>query len=240
MKKDKILVITAHPDDAELLFGGTIHKYSKNGHDVDILIVTNGESWNKIGILDREKIIRLRKKEAKKAGKILGIKNISFLDLKDGLVNRVELIPILIDEIRKSNPNIILTHSESEGHYDHKEVSYCVKRVCNLSGEPAPIINPYWDTDEKPLESFKGLFLHHVDGKSVDFLTTFISLKEEDIVAKANAIKEFETQFPDIKQMEEKIYYEARNNGLISQVDFAEVFENVIDVYPRGKDLFSI
>ena len=46
--KKNIAVVTAHPDDAELLCGGTIARYTGNGHSVTVIIATNGEVASKI------------------------------------------------------------------------------------------------------------------------------------------------------------------------------------------------
>lgn len=227
MGKQKVLIITAHPDDAELMFGGTINKYVRKGNKVDILIVTNGENWNRAGIVDSKQVKEIRQKESKKAMEILKVNSVSFLDMKDGLVDSNELIPVLISQIRELNPNFILTHSQSEGHPDHKEVSISVKRVCNQSGEPAPVINPFWDCKEKPVSDFKGLFTHHFVNDSITSSTRYISLEENDVKKKIKAVLYHESQFTDREKITDRILTEAHFNGISSGVDYAEVFELV-------------
>ncbi|KKP56490.1 MAG: LmbE family protein [candidate division WS6 bacterium GW2011_GWF2_33_92] len=227
MDKKKLLIITAHPDDAELMFGGTIHKYTNKGHRVDVIVVTNGENWNRIGIKNSKQVREVRQRESKKAMGILKINSVSFLEMKDGLVYKKELIPVLIGEIRKLNPNIILSHSESEGHSDHKEVSISVKRVCNQSGEPAPIINPYWDCKESPITDFDGLFTHHTYNEGVISTTKYISLAKKDIEKKIESILCHESQFIDKEQIRDKIFTEAHFNGIACGVEYAEVFDSV-------------
>ena len=230
MEKHKILVITAHPDDAELMFGGTIAKYTRNGHEVEILVVTSGEVWNKIGNTNLEEVRKIRKKEAKNAAKILGVKNIHFLNLKDGKLNRYELMPILVEEIRKSNPNYILTHSQKEGHYDHKEISYSVKRVCNIDGEPAPIINPYLDSEYNQVTSFKGLYTSNPIKSGINSNTVYLSLKKEDVERKIEAILCHKSQFQDRKEMTDKIITEARFWGNSSNEEYSELLSSVASI----------
>jgi len=227
MSKDKLLVITAHPDDAELMFGGTINKYTRKGHIVDVLIITNGDSWNRRGIKDSKEIGDLRQRESKLSMRKLKVNEVSFLGMKDGFVNRRELQSFLISEIRKSNPNIILSHSELEGHPDHKEVSISVKRACNEFGEPAPIVNPYFDCKENPVSNFKGLFTHHFRDSAVNLSTKYISLEKIDIEKKIAAILCHKSQFTDEKKLDDRIFTEAHFNGLASGTDFAEVFDLV-------------
>lgn len=227
MNEKKLLIITAHPDDAELLFGGTINKYVRKGNEVDILIVTNGENWNRIGIKDSRQVKNIRQDESKKAANILNVSRVSFLGMNDGLVNCKELIPVLISKIRELDPNIIFSHSESEGHPDHKEVSMSVKRVCNQSGEPAQIVNPYWKCKQNPVSDFQGLFTHHLvdDGKT--FATKYISLEKKDIEKKIEAVLCHESQFVDKDKVRDQIFTEAHFNGIASGVDYAEIFNLV-------------
>lgn len=237
MDKKKLLIITAHPDDAELMFGGTINKYVRKGNKVDILTVTNGENWNRLAINDSKQIKNIRQGESKRAMKILKVNSVSFLDMKDGLVNSKELIPLLISKIRESNPNIILTHSQSEGHPDHKEVGMSVKRVCNQSGEPAPITNPFWDCKEKPVSDFQGLFTHHFVNDSITSSTRFISLEESDVKKKVEAVLCHESQFTDREKITDRILTEAHFNGINSGVDFAEVFDLVDSNFTNSSEM---
>jgi len=227
MEKHKLLVITAHPDDAELMFGGTISKYTRNGHEVEFLVVTSGENWNKLGNTNLEEVKKIRESEAKNAAKVLGVKSIHFLNLEDGQLNRYKLIPTLVEEIRKRNPNFILTHSEQEGHYDHKEISYSVKRVCNIDGEPAPIINPYLKSKYNPVTSFKGVYTSNPINKGINSNTLYLSLQKEDVEKKIEAILCHKSQFQNREVIVEKIMTEARFWGNLSNDKYCELLMSV-------------
>jgi len=239
MEKRKVLVITAHPDDAELMFGGTIAKYTRNGHIVEIIVVTSGESWNKIGNTNLKEVKKIREKEAKCAAKILGVKSIHFLDLKDGRLNRYELMPILVEEIRKSNPSHILTHSPKEGHYDHKEIGYSIKRLCNIDGEPAPIINPFLESKYDAVNSFKGLYMSNPIKTGIHPNTVFISLEKEDIERKVEAILCHKSQFQDGKGMAEKIMTEARFWGNYSNQEYSELLMGIGSISSNKVDFLT-
>ncbi|MDY0097179.1 MAG: PIG-L family deacetylase [Candidatus Dojkabacteria bacterium] len=227
MEKRKVSVITAHPDDAELMFGGTIAKYTRNGHEVEIIVVTSGESWNKIGNTNLEEVRKIRKKEAMNSAKVLGVKNIHFLNLKDGRLNRYELMPLLLEEIRKINPNYILTHSPKEGHYDHKEISYSIKRLCNIDGEPAPIINPYLESKYDAVNSFKGLYTSNPIKTGINSNTVYLSLEKEDVERKIEAVLCHKSQFQDREGMTDKIMTEARFWGNYSNQEYSELLMGI-------------
>ena len=236
MEKHKLLVITAHPDDAELMFGGTISKYTRNGHEVEFLVVTSGENWNKLGNTNLEEVKKIRESEAKNAAKVLGVKSIHFLNLEDGQLNRYKLIPTLVEEIRKRNPNFILTHSEQEGHYDHKEISYSVKRVCNIDGEPAPIINPYLKSKYNPVTSFKGLYTSNPIINGINPKTVYLSLEKEDVERKIEAILCHKSQFQDRTGIVDKIMTEARFFGNLSNEKYSELLMSISSISSHKVD----
>jgi LmbE family N-acetylglucosaminyl deacetylase len=93
----KILIVTAHPDD-ETGFAATIYKVTKELNGIaDQCVITNGEGGYKYSTLSesyynlkltdekigRENLPRIRKQELMNAGKIIGMRNIFFLDQKD-------------------------------------------------------------------------------------------------------------------------------------------------------------
>ena len=123
----KILVLCAHPDDETLGLGGTLSLKSKNGNQIFILFFTDGESSRNKTTKDD---ILLRKKQAKNACKILGIKKVKFLDYPD---QKLDTFPTL--EIAKEIENIILEWKPSEiyTHYwgdvnqDHRKIFEATK-----------------------------------------------------------------------------------------------------------------
>lgn len=226
--RNKVLIITAHPDDAELMFGGTINKYAQNGYIVNVLVVSSGENWNKLGITGTNVVKDIREAESRESMKILGVSEVSFLRMKDGLVDEKELIPVLIEEIRKADPNIIFTHSQSEGHQDHKEINLAVRRVCNRIEEPTPISNPFWDCKENPATNFVALYTHRFSSERINSMTRYVSLTKKNIEKKIEAIQCHKSQFCNKEEVSDKVITELHFNGIKFGVEYAEVF-NLID-----------
>ncbi|MBA7611308.1 N-acetyl-alpha-D-glucosaminyl L-malate deacetylase 1 [subsurface metagenome] len=106
-----VVVFSPHPDDAEVMMGGTIAKYAQKGHNVSIVLVTIPNQKEK------------RRDESKKAAAILGA-NLSVLDLNPyELVYNRSLVEIFDQVIKDSQPDIIYTSWIHDSHQDHITVS---------------------------------------------------------------------------------------------------------------------
>lgn len=97
----KILVIGAHPDDYELGLAGTIMKHVENGDEVHGIVATKGDVIGKGSE-------RLR--ETKVAGKFLGLKSLTFFDMKD---TKIKDDKVTIDKIEKYVNKILAAQKQS-------------------------------------------------------------------------------------------------------------------------------
>ena len=127
MKLD-LLVMTVHPDDAELGAGGVIAKYVAEGRTVGIVDLTLGE-------LGTRGTPEIRAKEAQSAAKILGVAIRENLKLRDGFFqNDQEHQIAIIKAIRKFQPEIVITNAWDDRHPDHGRASKLVNDALFLSG----------------------------------------------------------------------------------------------------------
>lgn len=121
----KILVIAAHPDDEVLGVGGTIAKLSREGNEVNILIVTDGSSSqysNNIHLVD---IIKNKANETKECAKILGIKNIFYgqlPDMKLDTIPHIEINRAIEQIINEIQPDTVFTHFWGDVNIDHQNI----------------------------------------------------------------------------------------------------------------------
>ena len=89
---ERVLVVTAHPDDLDFGAAGTIAQWTAKGIEVSYCICTNGVQGGEDPEVAREEMPEIRQKEQRDAGKILGVTNIEFLNHRDGwLVPTIEL-----------------------------------------------------------------------------------------------------------------------------------------------------
>jgi LmbE family N-acetylglucosaminyl deacetylase len=111
------MVVGAHPDDAEYYCGGTICRCIERGDEVFIAVVTNGECG--ADGMSKEEVSAVRKREAQAAADLVGAKMI-WIGLPDArLLYTEEHRMKIIEAIRQTAPDMILTHSPDDYHPDH-------------------------------------------------------------------------------------------------------------------------
>jgi N-acetylglucosamine malate deacetylase 1 len=128
MLKLDVLVLSVHPDDAELGCAGTILKHIAAGRKVGIVDLTMGELGTRGSAVIREQ-------EAAAAAQTLGLQVRENLGLPDGFFqNSKEYQLKVIGAIRKYQPEIIITNAFHDRHPDHGRASELVEASAFLSG----------------------------------------------------------------------------------------------------------
>jgi bacillithiol biosynthesis deacetylase BshB1 len=123
-----ILVLAAHPDDAEISCGGTLAKHLALGYKVGVVDLTRGE-------LGTRGTAEVRDKEAEEASRILGLSIRENLDLRDGFFrNAEEEQRKVVTAIRTYRPEIILANATEDRHPDHGRAASLIYDSCFLSG----------------------------------------------------------------------------------------------------------
>ena len=111
----RILAIGAHPDDVEFGCGGTLIKYARQGHDVSLLVMTDGGGGGDG---------RIRRQEQQAAGDILGVSRLFWGEYPDTAIpldrESIQRIERVILDVR---PDFIFVHSQDDTHQDHRHLS---------------------------------------------------------------------------------------------------------------------
>ncbi len=108
----RILVVMAHPDDCDFGAGGTIALWTKKGIEVSYCIVTNGDQGGEASEFSLEDMAKVRQREQREAGKILGVSQVTYLNYRDGsLVPTLELRKEIVREIRRAKPDRMVVQS---------------------------------------------------------------------------------------------------------------------------------
>lgn len=195
MKLD-ILVLAAHPDDAELGCGGTIAKHVKLGHSVGIIDFTRGELGTR-GTPEK------RREEAMASAKILGISVRDNLALPDGFFqsDRDSQLTV-IRALRKYKPRIVLANAILDRHIDHGKGSELAYDACFLSGLVKIETRDEEGRNQEPWRP--EAVYHYVQSQFImpDFVVDISSEWE----TKMKAIRAFTSQFHDPSSSEPETY----------------------------------
>lgn len=123
-----LLAIMAHPDDAELLCGGTLVKTAALGKRVGVLDLTSGEMGSS-GSGD------LRAQEAARSAEVMGIAERRCAGLPDAeLENDRASRLVVARHLRELRPRVVVTHWKVGRHRDHRIACELVRDACYLSG----------------------------------------------------------------------------------------------------------
>ncbi|MCA1822477.1 MAG: PIG-L family deacetylase [Pseudonocardia sp.] len=108
----RVLVITAHPDDVDFGSAGTIATWTDAGLEVSYCIVTDGDAGGFDPKVPRSAIAGIRQDEQRKAAAVLGVTDVEFLGYPDGrLVVSYELRRDITRVIRRTRPDRVVVHS---------------------------------------------------------------------------------------------------------------------------------
>ena len=109
---ERVLVVTAHPDDCDFGAAGTIAKWTASGIKVSYCICTNGDQGGEDPTVPRDEMQKIRQKEQRDAGKAVGVDDITFLNYRDGwLEPTIQLRKDIVRQIRISKPQRMLIQS---------------------------------------------------------------------------------------------------------------------------------
>ncbi len=116
----KILVITPHPDDEVIAMGGTIKKLSKTNH-IELLVISEGATSQ----YSDKKMIKVRHDACLRSSKLLGIRNVTFLNFPDmqlDTISHIELNKSIEKFMSKFKPKVVYTSPNHDLNLDHQKV----------------------------------------------------------------------------------------------------------------------
>ena len=160
-----VLAIGAHPDDIDILMGGTIAAFQAQGDEVVLAIATDGA---KGGTIDPAELVKIRQKEAAAAAAVFGLTPVMLGFPDGGLRADAPVIDRIADFIRTERPQLVITHAPNDYHGDHRALSDAVRIATNMV---APVM---W------METIMGVGFvptHYID------TTPYIDLKRAAICA---------------------------------------------------------
>ncbi len=121
---ERVMVIFAHPDDAEVQCAGTVALWAEEGKKITYVVMTKGDKGTQDPSMAGEQLTRLRQQEQRKAAEELGVGKVVFLPNEDGLLEvNLERRKVLTKIIREHQPEVLITHDpwmRYQLHPDHR------------------------------------------------------------------------------------------------------------------------
>jgi len=117
-----VLVITAHPDDAEFGVAGTVARWAREGKQVVYVVCTNGDKGTSDRSLKPEDLAKIRQREQEAAARTLGVREVVFLGYPD---QELEDTPAfrkqIVRAIRMYRPRIVVTSDPYRRYLWHRD-----------------------------------------------------------------------------------------------------------------------
>ena len=124
--RPRVMVIFAHPDDAEFLCSGTVARYARSGYRVQYVLATSGDKGSNDPDATPEQLVATREAEQQTAAKVLGIEEVTFLRHMDGEVEvSIPFRREIAQVIRVGRPDVVLTFDPWQRyqiHPDHRAI----------------------------------------------------------------------------------------------------------------------
>src|SRR5947199_4824511 len=147
-----VMVVQAHPDDAESRCAGTVALLKKNGNKIVYVVCSNDDK----GTYDQKATLKsqaaLRTSEEEQAVKVLGIDVLEWLGYEDGWVDMVpkdKLRGDIVRMIRRHRPDILLAFDPRtvDEHMDHRASAFAAMDA--VTAAPFPLYYPEHLRNEK-------------------------------------------------------------------------------------------
>lgn len=143
----RVLVLGAHPDDAEFFAGGLLCEHFARRSAIRLVSVTNGQSGHQS--LPSDQLVAQRRSEAAAVGALLDAEYVTW-DFPDGALQpSLAVREAIIREMRSFAPDLVLTHRPFDYHPDHRAVGQAVQDASYMvmvpkiaPGYPTPAVEP--------------------------------------------------------------------------------------------------
>ena len=131
----RVMVIGAHPDDADIVCGCTAAKLIAKGVRVKFVAVCNGSVGHHR--MNRKETAATRRQETLNAAKVWGLDSYDIYGYEDaGVPYDIPTREVIARRIQEFEPDIIITHRDCDYHVDHRMVGMHVKDCGYMLGCP--------------------------------------------------------------------------------------------------------
>ena len=223
---ERVMVVTAHPDDSEFGAAGTVAKLVKSGAEVTYVIVTNGNKGSGDRAMTPERLVRIRAEEQRQAARTLGVERVEFLGYEDGEVEDTrDLRRDVSREIRRGRPDLVICQSPDRSynlgasHRDHRVVGGVVLD-CVYPLARDHLAFPELMPDFEPHRVREVYVMQWDEPQLVIDITDVMDLKLRALACHAS-------QFGDFAAVEARVRERSASLGRAQGYAYAEAFDRI-------------
>lgn len=196
-----ILVVAAHPDDAEFGAAGTVARWVQEGKQVVYVVCTSGEKGTSDRTMKPDVLAQIREREQEAAARLLGVREVVFLRLADqGLEDTADFRKMIVRAIRTYRPGTVVTSDPYRKYIWHRDHRIVGQVTLDAVFPFARDYLAYPDLLEEGLEPHKVsemLFFGSEDANYRSDITTTFDLKVAAIRCHESQVREL--KIPDLK-----------------------------------------
>ncbi len=222
--QEKVMIIFAHPDDAEGNCGGTTAKWAREGKVIQYLVLTNGDKGSWDLSMTSERLAEIREREQRAAAKILGVSGVTFLGVPDGELEASQPLRKEVTRvIRQHQPTVVFTHDPwkpYQTHPDHRAAGFLAMDAAIAARDHLF----YPDQLAQGLSPCRVKEVYLFGTGSPDFWVDI----SETIEIKLQAVRCHESQGLTAPQVQDRIRNRASEVGRAKGYSFGEAFKRMV------------
>jgi LmbE family N-acetylglucosaminyl deacetylase len=225
----RILVVAAHPDDAEVGCGATVAKWVRQGAEAYYLVCTNGDKGSDDAGVDPVELAKIREREQRAAAEAIGVKEVTFLPRRDGeLIYSIELRGDVVRWIRKWRPEAVFTHDPTvvvtaQGFVNHADHRATGEATVDAVYPFARSYLQYPEQIEEGLEPFTVPFLYLWGSAQPNY---FVDVSDT-VECKIEALLCHQSQFEDPERTKKFVRERLQRTGEEHGLEHAEAFRKL-------------
>jgi LmbE family N-acetylglucosaminyl deacetylase len=222
-----VLVISAHPDDAEFGVAGSVARWIREGASVVYVICTSGEKGTTDRRMKPDRLSALREKEQQAAADVLGVQQLVCLRYPDqGLEDTPQFRKHIVRLIRKYRPERVVTSDPYRRylwHRDHRIVGQVVLDALFPFARDHLAYPDLMDEGLEPHKVSEALFWGAEDVNYRSDISQTFALKLKALQCHASQVREL-----GIPDLETWLYERCRKMAEGSDLELAEAFHRVV------------
>jgi len=217
---ERVLAVVAHPDDAELLCGGTLARARTDGAAIGICVLCQGEKGQPAKPIPN--LAAVRRREMAAATRLLGAA-LSCAGVPDGTLSDAHPTRQRLTAVfRRFRPTLVLAHAPEDYHPDHRAAAalaeaaswFCASRGYKAGGTPLAASPALWWMDTVNMTGFNPAFFLDI--------SPYLTLKEQMLACHRSQLARGKGK--DFAPLAELMRQQCQARGSQSGVSAAEAF----------------